>query len=213
MHIMRFAPRIHLALPLLLACAAPLTRAAAQDEKPAATVAAPVGVITGFSSIPWGTSAETIRAQLGEPLTERETQGTAVLIYTDRVLDQDVATYLYVHPTDGLVAGAYVAKFTTGNSCQEVYDAFKQAVAARYPTLRPRVTERTERSLSLCTALALHRGEANTTWQDPQSGATAFVEIHYGQDFEDRYVQTMYVSARGAEVGSRSAATERATRF
>jgi hypothetical protein len=190
---------------LLLALFAAPTALRAQSAAP--------GSIVAFSSLPWGTSEAAILKQFGEPAQTAETGGLRVLAYADRVLDEDVGTWFYIHPQHGLVAGAYTAAYTYGNSCWEMYSKFKSAVAERYPSIRPQVTERTERTLPICTAITLRRGSAQSVWTDRVNGAYASVEVHEGEGPNERYIKTMYVSALGSELMDQASSAERRSRF
>ncbi|MBD0319709.1 MAG: hypothetical protein ICV87_05205, partial [Gemmatimonadetes bacterium] len=99
------------------------------------------GSIVAFSSLPWGTPEAAIMKQFGEPAQTTQVGDLKVLAYVDRVLDEDVGTWFYIHPQHGLVAGAYTAAYTYGNSCWEIYSKFKSAITERYSNLRPSVQE------------------------------------------------------------------------
>lgn len=183
----------------------------AQASSPlGAPAAAPAGSIVAFSSVPWGSSESAVVARAGRPLMVQPMNGLRVLAYTDQILGMTVTTLYYVHPQHGLIGGGYVAPYTFGDSCWEIYTKFKTAITERYPNIRPEVAESNQaRSLDMCAAIGIHRGSASVTWTDRENGARAYVEI---KD-DPREVQTMYVSGQGVQDFDAMNAGERRDRF
>jgi hypothetical protein len=131
-------------------------------------------------------------------------------MYSEQLLGEAVTTKYYVHPQHGLIAGAYVAPYTFGNSCWEVYSKFKEALMERYPGIRPDVQENNEsRSLDMCGAITINRGSAGAVWDDPVNGARAYVQINN----DPREVHTMYFSVQGMQIIDALNAEQRRDRF
>jgi hypothetical protein len=187
---------------LLLALACSPLAAEAQEQ--------PAGSITGFSSIPWGSPESVITEKYGTPAQVTESNGLKVIAFAESILDEDTGVWFYLHPQNGLVAGAYTTPYGFGEDCWAVYVKFRDTLLFRYPNIRPRRQESNQsRSLDFCAALGINRAAASVVWDDRANGARAFVEIHN----EGRYVQTMYVSAQGLQSVQQAQAGERAERF
>jgi hypothetical protein len=188
-----------------LALAAAPATLAAQDAAPAAA-----GSIVGFSAMPWGSSEAAIRARFGTPANITESAGLRMLAFEDRIMDIPTGVWFYMHPQQGLVAGAYTAPFGYGDECWSVYTKFRDAVSGRYPNIRPRLAETNQaRSLSFCDALRINRASAAGTWDDRENGGRVWININAN----DRYVQTMYLSAQGIRAILNADAAERQERF
>jgi hypothetical protein len=168
------------------------------------------GSITGFASIPWGSPESAITARLGRPVELQQEGPVKKMGYRDTVLGEEVAAWYLVHQTQGLIAGNYITAYSMGNSCWRVYSSIKNAIAERYPSIVPTVEEENRsQTLDMCESIAIGRGSAVTSWDDPVNEAQVYVQIETNPD----YVQTWYFSGEGITILEEMNASRRREQF
>lgn len=165
--------------------------------------------ITGFSSIPWGSSRAAIVDRYGKPALERQDGGVLSIVYQERLMGEDVTTLYSVHPKEGLIRGGYSVPFGMGSACEDTYDKFRRAVAERYPSIRPTGAKVNTSTLDFCGGVRIGKGRAEYVWEDPTNKSRVLVQL----PSEGDRVYVLYSSAFGVQWTADRAEAERNRRF
>lgn len=131
--------------------------------------------VTGFVGHPWGTPRDSITAQWGQPTQEQTSFGAAIMEYrADQVLGREVTTYYIVHADSGLISGGYLVPIGgAGESCAVTFIEFRNAIASRYPTLRPSEQKRNGSAyLGFCASLSIGQAYWSVQWRDEPGDVT-----------------------------------------
>ena len=162
-----------------------------QGESPALQ---PARGITGFASLPWGSSVSEIIARYGAP-TDTVAGQSDVTIYAfanQVILERDVLMGLVVHEQSGLLKGGYTIDVSSRQEAIDVFYEFANTISFRYPGV-PTIRCPAEKACDEVIAVPVDRA---IQWSDANNEAAIAIALIEGSnsyqiriDYETRAAQ------------------------
>jgi hypothetical protein len=140
----------------------------------------PARGITGFASLPWGSSVSDIVDRYGAPTDTVAGQGD-VTIYAfanQAVLERDVLMGLVVHEQSGLFKGGYTIVVGNWQEALDVFYEFANTISFRYPGV-PTVRCPAEKACEEVIAVPVDRA---IQWSDATNQAAIAIALIEGSD-------------------------------
>ena len=160
--------------------------------------------VTGFASLPWGTSSDSAVKALGRPQrTDTVYPGTVALTWPRKIQDDSAGMSLIFHGGDGLVQGNYGFTVWSPEKCRRVMEMVRRSIATRYPALEPRPFRDGDGRAQPCEPSPDRSSSVHTRWEDPANGASI---VLFSRDTVD--VQVIYMSKRGHDLTAQDSARE-----
>lgn len=163
--------------PATASSEAPATPTETQGENPEYQ---PFQGVTGFASVPWGSSLSEIVARYGAPTDTVAGQGdvTVYAYASQTILERNVLMGLVVHDQFGLFKGGYTLDTNDRQEALDVFYEFANTISFRYPGV-PTVRCPAEKACDEVIAVPVDRA---IQWSDATNEAAIAVALVEGSD-------------------------------
>ena len=140
----------------------------------------PAPGVTGFASVPWGSSLSEIVARYGAPTDTVAGQGdVTIYAYSNQIiLERDVLMGLVVHARFGLFKGGYTIDVGDRQEAIDVFYEFANTISFRYPGV-PTIRCPAEKACEEVIAVPVDRA---IQWSDATNEAAIAVALIEGND-------------------------------